>query len=335
LFLFHIACGKLKPAMELGDQLLGLAHRTQDPALLLQAHHAVGPNYGLVGDWAKARDHLEKAVAYYDPEQHRGHAFIYGGHDPCVCCLGFAAQALWMLGYPDQALRKGQEALRLARELGHPASLAHTQQLVGFVHQFRRDATATQALAESLQALATDQGLVFYQSGGSVLHGWALAEQNRSEEGLAQIRQGFDAGGATRAHWRALTLALRAEACGRAGHVADGLAVLAEALAVVEKTGILIYEPELHRLKGEFLLVQDPRSSGDAEICFREALEIARRHQARSLELRATMSLARLWQRQGRRAEAGAALTAVYGTFTEGFTTPDLLDAKALLKGLA
>jgi predicted ATPase len=335
LFLFHIARGEIRTALNLGEQLLSLAQRAQDPALFLQAHHALGPTYALVADWASARSHLEQAIAYYDRRQHHTHAFFYGGHDPCVCCQSFAAKSLWMLGYPEQALQRSREALVLARELGHPTSLAHTQFSVAIVHQFRRDVSETLELAEALQRLAADQGLLFYLAGGSVLKGWALVGLGRSGEGIALIRQGFETGGATRAHWRAYSLALLAEACGKGGNFTGGLAALTEALTVVEKTGICMYEPEMHRLKGEFLLHLNPENSTDAEACFRQAVAIARRHHAKSLELRATMSLARLWQRQGRRTEGHAALAAVYGTYTEGFTTPDLVDAAAQLNGLA
>jgi predicted ATPase len=334
LFLFHIARGEIRTGLDQGEQLLSLAQRAQDPALLLQAHHALGPTYALVGDWASARIHLEQAIAHYDRRQHCTHAFLYGGHDPCVCCLSFAAKSLWMLGYPEQALQRGREALQLARELGHPTSLAHTQLSVSILHQLRRDVSQTLDLAEALQGLAADQGLLFYLAGGLVLRGWALVERGRIEEGIAQIRQGFDTGGATRAHWRAYSLALLAEACGNGGNITEGLAVLAEALKVVEETGIHIYDPEMHRLKGEFLLVLHPDDAPDAEACFHQAVAVARRHRARSLELRATMSLARLWRRQGRRDEAHAALAAVYGTYTEGFTTPDLVDAAAQLNSL-
>src|SRR5262249_52748680 len=174
-------------------------------------------------------------------------------------------------------------------------------------------------------------GLLFYLAAASVLRGWALVARGRSGEGMAQIRQGFDTGGPTRAHLRAHSLALLAEAWGKGGNLTEGLAVLAKALTGVEETGIHFYEPELHRLKGEFLLALDPENPAEAETCFHQSVVIARRHQAKSMELRATMSLARLRQRQGRRGEARAALAAVYGTFTEGFTTPDLVDAAALL----
>jgi predicted ATPase len=315
--------------------LLGLAERAQDAALLLQAHHALGPAYAFGGDWATARTHLEQAIAYYDPREHGSHAFLYGGHDPCVCCLGYAALSLWMLGYPEQALQRGREALALARELGHPTSVVHAQVLVAVLHQFRRDVPETLELAEAIQGLAADQAVLFWSAIGSLLRGWALVERGRSAEGKAEIRQGLDTGPPTRVHYRAYSLALLAEACGRGGDFAEGLAVLARALTAVEETGIHIYEPEMYRLKGEFLLALDPANPAEVEASFRQAVAIARRHQAKSLELRATMSLARLWQRQGRRDEARAALAAVYGTYTEGFTTPDLVDAAALLNRLA
>jgi predicted ATPase len=331
LCLFRIARGEMRTAMNLGDQLLGLAQCALDPALLLQAHYALGRAHVFLGDWATARTHLEQTIAYYDPRKHGTHAFLYGGQDPCVSSLGYAALSLWMLGYPEQALQKGREALVLARELGHPASLGAAQALVALLRQFRRDVTETLELAEALQALAADQGLLFYFAAASVLRGWALVERGRSGEGMAQIRQGFDTGGPTNAHLRAHALALLAEAWCKKENFTEGLAVLATALKEAEETGMRFYEPELHRLKGELLLALDPANPAEAEACFHQAVAIARSHQAKSLELRATMSLARLWQRLGRRDEARATLAAVYDTFTEGFTTPDLVDAAAFL----
>jgi predicted ATPase len=335
LCLFRIARGEMQTALDLSGQLLGLAQRAEDPGLLLQAHYALGRAHAVLGDWASAKTHFEQAIANYDRRQHGSQAFLYGGHDPCVSSMGYAALSLWMLGYPEQALQRGREALVLGRELGHPASLGQAQVLVTLLRQYRRDVTETLELAEELQGLAADQGLLFHLAAASVLRGWALVERGRSEEGMAQIRQGFDTGGPTRAHLRAHSLALLAEAWGKGGNFAEGLAVLAKALTGVEETGSRFYEPELHRLKGEFLLALDPENPAEAEACFRQAVAVARRHQAKSLELRATMSLARFWQRQGRRDEARAMLAAVYGTFTEGFTTPDLVDAAAQLTSLA
>jgi predicted ATPase len=331
LFLFHIAQGKIPPALNLGERLLRLAEQSQDPALFLQAHHAMGPTFALVGDWASARIHLEQAIAYYDDRVHRTQAFSYGGHDPGVCCQSFAAKSLWMLGYPDQALRLGQEALNLARELGHPTSLAHTQLSIAILHQFRREAPETLDLAAALERLASDQGLVFYRAGGLVLKGWALTELGRTEEGIALIRQGFEAGGATRAHWRSYCLTLMAEALRRGGNFEEGRASLAEAMTVAETTGVRIMEPETHRLQGEFLLQDGLENFTEAEACFQRAVLAARRDHAKSLELRATLSLARLWQQQGRRYAGEASLAAIYRQFTEGFSTSDLVNAQAQL----
>ena len=330
LCLFRIARAEIKAALNLGEQMLGLAQRAHDPAFLLQAHYALGRAHVFLGDWTTARTHLEQAIAFYDPRMHRAHAFLYGGHDPCVSCLGYAALCLWMLGYPEQALQRGRQAVALADELGHPTSLAQAQVLFTLLHQFRRNVTETLELAEALQTLAADQGLLFYLAAASVLRGWALVERGCSAEGMAQIRKGFDTGGPTRAHLRAHSLTVLAEAWGKEKNYTEGLSALATALKEAEETGIRFYEPELHRLKGEFLGL-DATNGAEAESCFRQAIAIARRHQAKSLELRATMTLARLWQRQGRRNEAHAELAAVYSTFTEGFTTPDLVDAAELL----
>ena len=335
LFLYHIARGEIETALDQGLKLLGLAQRAEDPALLLQAHHALGPTYTLVGDWAASQTHHEQAIAYYDSRKHFAQAHLYGGHDPCVCCQSFAAKSLWMLGYPEQALRRGREALGLARQLGHPTSLAHGLLSIAILHHFRRDVDGALEVAEELQKLAADQGLLFYLAGGSVLRGWALTQQGKGDEGLAQVRKGFEMGGATRAHWQAYFLAVLAEACSTVGDYTEALAALAEALTIVEKTGIRLYEPEMHRLKGEFLLALDSERAAEAEERFREAIVIAGRHQAKSMELRATLSLARLWRQQGRVDEAHAVLAAIYGTCTEGFSTPDLAEAAALLNGPA
>jgi predicted ATPase len=237
-----------------------------------------------------------------------------------------------MRGYPDQALRRGQEALTLARALSHPASLAHARCLIGMLHQFRRDASEAQELAEALAHLSAEQGLPTYLEGGTALRGWAQADGEQVEEGLAQIRQALAALGTGARLWRIVFLALLAEVSGKGGKVEDGLAALAQALRVIEDTGMRFYEPEVHRLKGEFLLARTPKTPADAEACFRQAIALARRQGAKSWELRAVMSLSRLYQNQGKKEEARQMLAEVYGWFTEGFDTVDLREAKALLQ---
>src|SRR5262249_15030853 len=304
LSLFHAARAELPTARDLGEQLLSLARRAQDSALLLQAHHALGPTDVNAGDWASAQMHLEQCISLYDPQEHRSHAFLYGGHDPGACCLGFAAQRLWMLGYPGQALEKSRKSLALARELSHPYSLAWTRLQVGTLHQFRRDSSETQEQAEALQGLSDEQGLPLHLAAGSILRGWALAERGHGEEGLAQMRQGLAASSMSPLFWRVHFLALLAEVCGRVGKIEEGLDALAEALRAVADTWIGFHQPELHRLKGELLLTRTPENPGQAEACFHQAVASARRQGARSLELRAVTSLCRLYHNQGNPAEA-------------------------------
>ena len=285
-----------------------------------------------MGDWASARAHLEQGIALYDRQQHRAHAFLYGGHDPGVCCLCFDTWCLWMLGYPEQALRRSQEGLALARDLSHPTTLAHTQFQIGMLRQFRRDGAATQELAEALESLSAEQGLPTYGAYGSILQGWALAGAGQAEEGIAQIRRGLADSATGALFWRIPSLALLAEAYEKGGKAEEGLAVLAEALRVVDETGIGFYEPELHRLQGELLLACAAKNPADAEACFRQAIAIARRQSARSLELRAVLSLSRLYHQQGKEEEARPMLAEIYGWFTEGFDTADLREAKAILE---
>jgi predicted ATPase len=273
-------------------------------------------------------------MALYNPLQHSSLAVMYG-QDPAVVCQSYAARPLWLLGYPDQALKRGHEALALAQELAHSPSLAFALNWVTTVSQFRRDAQATQEQAEALIALSTEQGFPQWLAGGTILRSWALAERGERKEGIAQMRQGMAAWQATGAEVdRPYFLALLAEEYGKVDQQAEALSMLAEALALVHRSGDSYWEAELHRLKGE-LLLQRAGPTEEVKACFRQALEIARHQQARSLELRAAMSLARLWQQQDKRAAAHELLAPVYGWFTEGFDTADLQEAKALLESLA
>jgi predicted ATPase len=203
------------------------------------------------------------------------------------------------------------------------------------IYQFRREVRRTREQAEALLTLSTERGFTFWEALATVFRGWALAEQGQGVEGIAQIRQGLVA-------WQAMGEALLqprgrtllAEIYGKVGQPEAGLTVLAEGLAEMHNTGLCYYEAELYRLRG-VLLLQAAGSGDEAEPCFHQALDVARRQQAKSLELRAAMSLARLWQRQGKHAEAHELLAPVYGWFTEGFDTADLREAKGLLDALS
>jgi TOMM system kinase/cyclase fusion protein len=337
LWAFYHGRVALQTARELGEQLLTLAQRVQDPALLLQAHRALGITLRFLGELTAARAHLEQGIALYDPLQHRSLAFLYGGSNPGVACLCYVADLVWVLGYPDQALKRSHEALTLAQDLSHPLSLVPARQWAASVHRVRGERHASQEQVEAMIALLTDQGSPSWLAQATMLRGWGLAERGREAEGLAQMRQGLTAYRATGAelglpHF----LAWLAEACGSAGQAEEGLHVLAEALSIVESQGQRWWEAELYRLQGELLLQQvgaglKPAPTEEAETCFRQALDVARRQEAKSLELRAAMSLAWLWRQQGKRPNARELLAPIYGWFTEGFDTADLQEAKALL----
>jgi len=325
----------LLTARELGEQLYRLAQRTAEPTHLLEAHDALGSTLFFLGEYAAARTHLEQGIALADPTAQRAQALRYGVA-PGMWCLAFAAWALWSLGYPAQAVRRSQEALAQAQELAHPYSLVVVQYWSSYLYYRRCDVPAVQAQADALLTLATAQGFPLFIGSGTFWRGWALAMQGEGEAGLVQLRQGMAAILATGQELlRPLCLALLAEAIGHVGQVEEGLRLLAEALKALEASGRGDGLAEVYRLKGELLLRQAVPDAPQAESCFQQALAVARRQQAKSWELRATMSLSRLWQQQGKYAEARKPLAPIYGWFTEGFDTADLQEAKALLDKLA
>jgi TOMM system kinase/cyclase fusion protein len=338
LWRFYLLRGEHQTARALAEQLLQLADSIQDPALLLEAHRPLGQTLFDLGEFVPARAHLDQAIALYDPQQHRSNVFRYG-HDARVACLCHVSKALWCLGAPDDALQRGHEALTFAWELSHPQSLAFALFFTAMLHQFRRERPAVQERVEALMALSTEQGFPYWLAMATILQGWVLAEQGEGEAGIAQMRQGLSAYHAVGSElWRPYFLASLAQAYGEAGQAEEGLTALAEALATVARTGERWWEAEVYRVQGELFLQQAAdrgHQAEEAEACFQQALAITRHQQAKSLELRAATSLARLWQRQGKRTEAYDLLAPIYGWFTEGFETADLQEAKALLAALA
>jgi class 3 adenylate cyclase/predicted ATPase len=332
LWALHVVRGELRRADELAEQLLRRAQGTQDSALLLYAHLALGETSYWLGDLRPAGEHLEMAMSLYDPERHRLLTLRYLGIDAGVYCSSFAAHTLWLLGYPDRAIKRGNEALALAQALSHPVSLGFAGGSLTILHQFRREAPAAQETAERMIALSAIDDLAFATS----VRGWAIAEQGRHEEGIAQIQEGLAAHRRTGGELtRTYLLCLLAEAYGEASRLDDELNALTGALAAADENEIRFYEAETHRLKGELLLRQDDSNAAEAQSCYERAIEIARSQSAKSWELRATMSLARLLAKQRHRDEARATLAEIYGWFTEGFDTADLKEAKALLDELS
>jgi predicted ATPase len=334
LWRFYFAQAEHQTARELAEQCLSLAYRLHDPACLLQAHFALGGSFCFLGEPDPAHAHLEQGIALYDMQAHRALAFR-AGVDLGVWCLSYAANVLWAQGYPDQSLRRAYEALTLAQALSHPHSLAAALFYVALTHGYRREEHATREQADAAVALASEQGFPLYLVLAMLYRGWALAAQGQAEEGVAQLQQALAAFRATGAKLAlSAMLSLLAEAYAKAGQVEASLQTLAAALALVDQTQERYYEAELYRLQGELLLARSAEHHAEAATCFRHALDVARHQQAKSLELRAATSLSRLWQQQGKRAEAHELLAPIYGWFTEGFDTKDLQEAKALLEAL-
>ena len=334
LWRFYVTLLQLHTARELGETLLRLAQHADDQALMVIAHYALGWTWLCLGALPATRQHLEEGIARYTPDQRRAPVFRMG-QDPGVGCRAFAALTLWSLGYPEQALAHIHDALALAHALAHPFSLAWARCYAAFVSQFRRDVPAVHEHAEAAVALSTAQGFPQWAAMGTSLRGWALAMQGQGEVGMAQVRQGITAWQATGAKFFVpYFCTVLAEVSDHLGHPEDGLQALAEANTLVQQHEDRYWEAEVCRLRGVLLLRQPGTPPAEAETWLQRALDVARRQEAKSLELRAAMSLSRLWQQQGKRQAAHDLLAEVYAWFTEGFDTADLQDAKALLEEL-
>lgn len=332
LWAFYNMRSDMIHAREVGEQFLTLAQREGNPAFLLEAHRAMGITLFGLAELIPAREHLERGIALFDPQKHHSHTYLYGA-DPGVAYSSQLAWLLWLLGYPDQALDRMQQALARAREFAHPFSLAAALAIAAIVHQLRREVRAAREQAEAAIALSTSRGFPFLLGWAVIIRGWTSVEQGKADEGIAEMRRGLANYQATGAEFlRTDYLALLAEAYGKRGQVDEGLNVLAEALDAATGTGERRWQAELFRLKGELILRRD---EDEAEACLVQAIEVARSQRAKSLELRASKSLSRLWLRQGKREEARRLLEEIYGWFTEGFATADLQEAQALMRGSA
>jgi predicted ATPase len=328
----HFIWADHQAAKATADQFLSLALQQSDSGPRMMGHRIVGLSALARGELPSSLAHLNQAVALYDPQQHSSLAFQYG-QEPGMAALCIRAWVLWLLGYPDQALESSHAALELARAAGetHLYSLAYGLVWVATLHQFRRELQKVENLAQENCDLCETQNFQYPLAKAESHSGWAMVEGGQVQEGLMKIRQGLTRLQSTQGRWEApYFMGLLAEAYSKAGQPQEGLGVLAEALALVAETMEHFWEAELVRLKGELLLLQDNKAA--AEFCYQQAIEVARRQQAKSLELRATVSLCRLLQTQGRGEEGRRMLADVFGWFTEGFDTPDLQEAKALLE---
>ncbi len=328
----YIARSQLRTSRELGESLLRLSHLNADPALAVVAHYALGNSSLLLAELAEARRHFDDGFSHYAPEQRRAPVFR-SGQDPGVACQSYSALCLWLLGFPDQAQARGQDALALAHQLKHPFSVAYALCCCAFVSQFRRDVRNVRAQAEAAVALATEHGFTAWASLATSFRGWALAMEDKSEKGLVELQRGIAALRAQGADiWLPFRCTMLAEVFDLLGNTEEGLQSLAEAQTLMDETEERWWEAEIYRLQGTLLWRNSMAPPAEVEIWLRRAVDVARRQEAKSLELRAAASLARLWHQQGKRLEAHDLLAPVYNWFTEGFDAPDLKEAKALLE---
>jgi predicted ATPase len=332
---FYCVRAEHRKALEFSEEIVNLAQRVEDPLQVMLSHLDMAVTHIFLGNLEEAKAHAEQLIAQYGPQQHGSLVFIYG-QDPAVVCLAVAIYALWLLGYPERALQRSREAIALARQLDHPLTLAaFGLQFTGRLHRWCHEVQPVQDIAEEVTQIGVEKGIAMSQAEGTMDRAWVLSEQGNPEEATTLFRQGLDV-------WRSTGmeihlpefLSVLAEMYAKAGQVDEALSTIAEAISQMEKSDERYWEAEVHRVKGELLQMKGA-DEAEVEQHFQRAIEVARQRSAKSLELRATMSLCRLWQRQGKVDEARKALAEIFNWFTEGFDTADLKEAKALLEELS
>jgi tRNA A-37 threonylcarbamoyl transferase component Bud32/predicted ATPase/RecA/RadA recombinase len=321
-------------ALEMGEQVNRIAKQAKDPMLLSISDSVQAWPLLNVGEIVQARDYTEQAIAAYDPKKFSSVKYIYG-QDTGVTALCVGSWATWFLGYPDRAQKLFKEMRDLAQKVDHPFTTAFALTFGCEFYWFLRDFQKVKKYTEPLVQLAAEKGFVYWEAHGLFYQGEAKTLEGEVEEGIAQMNQAIGACRATGTETCLTRLRARlAEACVKVGQIEQGLTAIAEGLEVRRKYDERYYESELIRLKGELLMMKG-EAEAEVESCFRQAIEVARELQAKSLELRAVMSLSRLLQKQDKKEDARKMLAEIYGWFTEGFDTGDLKEAKSLLDELS
>jgi predicted ATPase/class 3 adenylate cyclase len=335
---YYTNSGDLQTAGEIAEQLLHIAQARQALDAQLEAHYSLGLTLFCRGFFPTAHTHLLQGRTLALSDRFRSHIMVAFGKflDVWAWCGNILACVLWVRGYPEQALAQVQETLTCHQEALALVTRIRTLRYAGYVHQLCREVSVVHALAQSLTTLAHEQKIILDEASGRMQYGWTLAQYGQGEQGVREIQHGLVVSQNRGVEqFRPYYLALLADSYRTIGQVEDALQALTQALALVDKSGGNWYEADIHRLRGELLLQQASDNQAEAETCFAQAMAIAQNQSAKSWELRAAVSLARLQQQQGKRQEAHDLLAPVYGWFTEGFDTADLKDAKALLDELA
>jgi TOMM system kinase/cyclase fusion protein len=328
---FYMVAGEPAIAVELGRQLLAQAERAGDETMRMLAHRSLGTSISLLGEFTLWREHNEKALAIYDRAQH-GKLMLKYGQDPGVWSLSYLGWCLWFLGFPDQALQRSQDAVRLAKEISHPVSIALSTNYLAILHNYRGEHAIACELADRAMEICTEHKLTLWMTMSKIQRGWALLGINDRPAGMEQLKEGV-AGWTKTGAKSALTFFLATLTWGlwQASRLDEAISAIGEAEALVASTGERWFEAELCRLRGEVMLALDPTSEAVVEECFRRGLAIARRQQCRAWELRTATSLGRFLSLRGRTEEAKSTLQPVLDWFQEGMDTADLREARALL----
>jgi predicted ATPase len=335
-FAWHVVRGDFRLCTDLAAEAMGFAGELNDPGMLMEALFLCAVAALYRGDFSGARQHCERAISEYDDRERTEAWASITGENSGVGVRCYLALSLWHLGYPDQALQLSRETIDLARTIGHPFSLEYALHHAGWLRQHCLLGDEAQAAGDEQIDIATEQGFAFWHATGTLYQGAGLVLQSNLEPGLALLVEGLESYRATGAELALpYYLSLLGDGYTRAGHFVEALAALDDGLSIAEKNDDRFAEAELHRLRGELLLAESHDQFDEAEDCFMRAIETARRQQSKAWELRATMSMARLWKERGRRGEARDGLSGAYAHYAEGWTTPDLSDAKALLETLS
>ena len=332
LFSFYTLRGEFVKALPIGEQILDLAERFDDGNMRVDGHFVLGACHAFTGNIQLGLEHLDKGIAYIDPGRHRSSRFGLGNY-PGITCYTTSALLLWTLGYPNRALQRANEAVELAKKVNHPYSLAYALFHTGFLHYWRREVEYSLGCAQAVLDVAQKHEFQIWNAVGICLQGVGLASQGRAEEGLAEIQRGVDIYQELKSppiFWPLLR-GFQARACGLAGKPEQGLALIDEIMQVPSLGYGRVLMVEFIQLKGNLLLALSPDNSSEAEIWYQSALETAQEQGALTLELRLTLSLTRLWQNTSKAEEGKRLLRETYARFTEGFETPDLLEARELL----
>jgi class 3 adenylate cyclase/predicted ATPase len=322
--------------LDLAAQLMTLAKKQSATARLIDGHRIMGISLLSTGNYVQARRHFDEAIALYDPAEHRLMLTRFTYSDPCVQSLSYRSRIMWVLGYPDAALADAERALADAREIGHALNLMMLLPGASLTHALRGSYVTASTQVEELVALADEKGALYWKAVGILLQGELFALTGRASDAVQTLTSGIAAMRSTGATLTVSeSLSFLAMAHAELGQFDDAWRCISEAITTVEATKDTQWETEVHRIAGEIALKSPKSDAAKAEAYFEHALAVAREQQAKSWELRAAISMARLWRDQGKRDEARDLLAPVYGWFTEGFDTLDLKQAKALLGELA